>query len=433
MTAPLLVELLTEELPPRALARLMETFSRNLFEGLKEKNFLAAAAEAKAYATPRRLAVLIPQVLDKQPDRQVERKGPALASALDAGGRPTPALIGFAKSCGVELAKLEKRAGDKGEYFVYSSRQKGESLKQHLAGIVEAALKKLPIPKLMRWGAGEAQFVRPVHGVMLLHGNKLVPGTVLGLKSGNKTLGHRFLSKGLITIKQARDYEKTLKQSGKVIAAFDARRETIVKALDAAAKKLGASWNLGKGDELVGEVTSLVEFPVVLAGGFDPAFLEVPKECLVISMQQHQKYFPLADKEGKLLPRFLFVSNMQAANPKEIIHGNERVLRARLSDARFFYDQDRKQRLADRLPRLANVVYHNKLGSQLERVQRLEKLAGRIAQLLKADRAHAERAAQLCKADLLTEMVGEFPELQGIMGRYYARYDHEPTVVADAV
>jgi glycyl-tRNA synthetase beta chain len=433
MTAPLLVELLTEELPPRALARLMETFSRNLFEGLKEKNFLAAAAEPKAYATPRRLAVLISQVLEKQPDRQVERKGPAVATALDANGRPTPALIGFAKSCGVELAKLEKRAGDKGEYFVYCSRQKGEALKQHLATIVETALKKLPIPKLMRWGEGEAQFVRPVHGVVLLHGNKTVPGTVLGLKSGNKTLGHRFLGKGPITIKQAKDYEKTLKQSGKVIASFDARRETIVKALDAAAKKLGASWNLGKGDELVGEVTSLVEFPVVLAGGFDPAFLEVPKECLIISMQQHQKYFPLADKEGKLLPRFLFVSNMKAASPKEIIHGNERVLRARLSDARFFYDQDRKQRLADRLPRLGNVVYHNKLGSQLERVQRLEKLAGRIAQLLKADRAHAERAAQLCKADLLTEMVGEFPELQGIMGRYYAKYDHEPTVVADAV
>jgi glycyl-tRNA synthetase beta chain len=372
-------------------------------------------------------------VLDKQLDRKVERKGPAVTSALDAAGRPTPALIGFAKSCGVELAKLEKRAGDKGEYFVYCSRQKGEVLKQHLASIVEAALKKLPIPKLMRWGDGEAQFVRPVHGVILLHGNKIVPGTVLGLKSGNKTLGHRFLSKGLITIKQARDYEKTLKQSGKVIASFNARRETIVKALDAAAKKLGAGWDLGKSSELVDEVTSLVEFPVVLAGGFDPAFLEVPKECLIISMQQHQKYFPLADKEGKLLPRLLFVSNMKAANPKEIIHGNERVLRARLSDARFFYDQDRKQRLADRLPRLANVVYHNKLGSQLERVQRLEKLAGKIAQLLKADRAHAERAAQLCKADLLTEMVGEFPELQGIMGRYYAKYDHEPTAVADAV
>jgi glycyl-tRNA synthetase beta chain len=287
----------------------------------------------------------------------------------------------------------------------------------------------------MRWGDGEAQFVRPVHGVILLHGKKVIPGTVLGLKSGNKTLGHRFLSKGPITIRQAKDYEKVLKQSGGVYAAFETRHEVIRKALDAEAKKIAAdtSWSLGKSDELVDEVTSLVEYPVVLAGSFDQAFLEVPKECLIISMQQHQKYFPLADKQGKLLPRFLFVSNMKAANPKEIVHGNERVLRARLSDARFFYDQDRKQRLADRLPRLANVVYHNKLGSQLERVQRMEKLSGKIAQLLKADRAHAERAAQLSKADLLTDMVGEFPELQGIMGRYYAKYDHEPTVVADAV
>ncbi len=433
MTAPLLVELLTEELPPKALARLMEAFSRNLFDGLKEKNFLEGDAVAKPFATPRRLAVVISHVLEKQADRKVERKGPAVASALDAAGRPTPALIGFAKSCGVDLAKLEKRSGDKGEYFVYCSRQKGETLKLHLSAIVEAALKKLPVPKLMRWGDGEAQFVRPVHGVILLHGNKVVPGTVLGLKSGNKTRGHRFLSKGLITIRRANDYEKILKKSGKVIASFGARREVIAKGLDAAAKKLGASWSLGKTDDLVDEVTSLVEHPVVLAGSFDEAFLEVPKECLVISMQQHQKYFPLADKEGKLLPRFLFVSNMKAASPKEIIHGNERVLRARLSDARFFFDQDRKQPLGERLPRLANVVYHNKLGSQLERVQRMEKLAGKIAQLLKVDRAHAERAAQLSKADLLTEMVGEFPELQGIMGRYYAKYDHAPTVVADAV
>ena len=435
MTAPLLVELLTEELPPKALARLMEAFSRNLFDGLKEKNFLEGAAAAKPFATPRRLAVVISHVIEKQADRKVERKGPAVASALDAAGRPTPALIGFAKSCGVELAKLEKRAGDKGEYFVYSFRQKGETLKQHLSAIVEAALKKLPIPKVMRWGDGAAQFVRPVHGVILLHGNKVVPGAVLGLKSGNKTRGHRFLSKGPITIRRASDYEKILKQSGKVLASFGARREVIAKGLDAATKKLGTGtrWDLGKTDDLVDEVTSLVEYPVILAGGFDPGFLEVPKECLIISMQQHQKYFPLADKDGKLLPRFLFVSNMKAANPKEIIHGNERVLRARLSDARFFFDQDRKQRLGDRLPRLANVVYHNKLGSQLERVQRMEKLAGKIAQLLKADRAHAERAAQLSKADLLTDMVGEFPELQGIMGRYYAKYDHEPTVVADAI
>jgi glycyl-tRNA synthetase beta chain len=434
MAASLLVELLTEELPPKSLKRLSVAFAEALTGNLKDKGFIEHS-DFQEFATPRRLAVLIPRVLDKQPDRLVERKGPAVASALDDAGRPTPALAGFAKSCGVDPAKLDRRPGDKGEYFVYAFKQKGEPLKQHLAALVEAALKKLPIPKLMRWGAGEAQFVRPVHGVVLLLGKKVVPGTVLGLKSGNKTRGHRFLSKGVITIAQAKDYEKILKQSGKVLVSFDARRETIAKGLDAEAGKIasGTDWKLGKAEDLMGEVASLVEYPVVLAGGFDRAFLDVPKECLIISMQQHQKYFPLADKKGQLLPRFLFVSNLKAANPGEIVHGNERVLHARLSDAKFFYDQDRKTRLADRLPRLANVVYHNKLGSQLERVQRLEKLAGKIAQRLKADMAHAERAAQLSKADLLTEMVGEFPELQGIMGRYYARHDHEPGVVADAI
>ncbi len=435
MQDTLLVEILTEELPPRALARLMEVFSHGLFEGLRDRNFLPPEAEFTPFATPRRLAVLISSVLAKQADRVVERKGPALASALDASGQPTPALLGFAKSCGAEVGKLERQAGEKGEYFVYRAKQKGEPLKHHLAAIVEAALKKLPVPKTMRWGAGEAQFVRPVHGVILLHGKKVVPGTVLGLKSGNKTRGHRFLSTGTLTIRNAKDYDKVLKQQGKVIASFETRRELIARALDAAAHKTGKAvrWDLGKSAELVDEVTSIVEYPVVLSGSFDKAFLAVPRECLVISMQQHQKYFPLADASGRLLPDFLFVSNMKAANPKDIIHGNERVLRARLSDARFFFDQDRKTRLAERVPRLANVVYHNKLGSQLGRVDRIQKLAGEIARLLRADDAAVERAAYLCKADLLTDMVGEFPELQGIMGRYYAQHDGEPAAVSAAI
>lgn len=434
MTAPLLIELLTEELPPKSLKRLSIAFANAITDFLKDKGFIGHN-DFEAFATPRRLAVLIPDVLDKQADRMVERKGPAVASALDTSGRPTPALMGFAKSCGVDVSKLERRVADKGEYFIYSSKQKGEALKQHLAKIVEDTLKKLPVSKLMRWGSGEAQFVRPVHGIVMLHGKKIVPGTVLGIKSGNKTHGHRFLSKGALSIPHAKDYEKILKQKGKVLASFDARRETILHGLEAGAKKLAPEtlWNLGKSQELVDEVTSLVEYPAVLTGSFDPTFLGVPKECLIISMQQHQKYFPLSDKIGKLLPHFLFVSNMPVAKPDEIIHGNERVLRARLSDAKFFYDQDRKTRLADRLPRLANVVYHNKLGSQLERMRRLEKLSGKIAQLLKTDMALAERAAQLSKADLLTEMVGEFPELQGIMGRYYARHDHESTEVAEAI
>jgi glycyl-tRNA synthetase beta chain len=432
--APLLVELLTEELPPRALMRLMEAFSHGLTEALKEKNFLLPESLPQPYATPRRLAVVISHVLDKQSDRIVERKGPAVATALGADGQPAPALLGFAKSCGVEVSRLERQIGEKGEYFVYRAKQKGEPLKVHLAALVEAVLKKLPVPKLMRWGAGEAQFVRPVHAVILLHGNKIVPGTVLGLKSGNKTLGHRFLSKGALTVTHAKDYEKTLKQ-GKVLASFELRREAIAKGLDAAAHRVGGGvrWDLGKSAELVDEVTSIVEWPVVLGGGFDSTFLEVPRECLIISMQQHQKYFPLADAKDKLLPRFLFVSNQQAANPKQIIAGNERVLRARLSDARFFYDQDRKTRLETRVPRLAHVVYHNKLGSQLERVERLVKLSGEIAQRLNSDRRLAERAATLAKADLLTDMVGEFPELQGTMGRYYALHDGEPPAVAAAV
>jgi len=435
MKDTLLVEILTEELPPKALARLMEAFSHGLFEGLKDKNFLPPEAEFTPFATPRRLAVLITHVLAKQADRVVERKGPALATALDANGQPTPALLGFAKSCGADVSQLERQAGEKGDYFVYRAKQKGEPLKNHLATIVEAALKKLPVPKTMRWGAGEAQFVRPVHGVILLHGEKVVPGTVLGIKSGIKTRGHRFLSTGTLTIRNAKDYDKLLKQQGKVIASFETRRELIARALDAAAHKAGkgVSWDLGKSAELVDEVTSIVEYPVVLAGTFDKAFLAVPKECLVISMQQHQKYFPMADARGELLPNFLFVSNMKATNPKDIIQGNERVLRARLSDARFFFDQDRKTRLENRAPRLANVVYHNKLGSQLQRVQRLQKLAGQIARLLHADVAQAERAALLAKADLLTDMVGEFPELQGIMGRYYARHDGEASAVAAAI
>jgi len=432
--APLLVELLTEELPPKALARLMEAFSHGLVEALREKHFLLPESEPQPFATPRRLAVVVSHVLDKQADRIVERKGPAVASALGADGQPTPALLGFARSCGVDVGQLERQAGDKGEQFVYRAKQKGEPLKAHLAAMVEQVLKKLPTPKLMRWGTGDAQFVRPVHGVMLLHGNKVVPGSVLGLKSGNRTRGHRFLSKGALTVARATDYEKGLKQ-GKVLASYEARRETIARGLDSAAHKAGTGvrWDLGKSAELVDEVTSIVEWPVVLAGGFDPAFLEVPKECLVISMQQHQKYFPLADAKGKLLPRFLFVSNQQAPNPKQIIAGNERVLRARLSDARFFYDQDRKTRLEARVSRLANVVYHNKLGSQLERVERLVKLSGDIARRLDADATAAERAARLAKADLLSDMVGEFPELQGTMGRYYARHEGETPVVASAI
>jgi glycyl-tRNA synthetase beta chain len=318
----------------------------------------------------------------------------------------------------------------KAEYFVFRARRAGEPLSQHLASLVQQAIKDLPIPKLMRWGTYDTEFVRPVHGVILLHGADVVPGKVLGLESGNRTRGHRFGGDGQIEIGNARDYEEILAQRGHVIASFEARARRIRDLLEKAAA--GAS--LGDFDALLEEVTALVESPAVYEGRFDEAFLAVPQECLILSMKQHQKYFPLLDaSSGKLLNRFLIVSNVETSKPTNIIAGNERVLRARLSDAKFFFDQDRKIKLADRVERLANVVYHNKLGSQLERVQRLRKLASSIAEKLGADVQHTERAAWLAKADLLTGMVGEFPELQGTMGQYYALYDGEPAVVACAI
>lgn len=431
----LLVELLTEELPPKSLQRLSDVFAAQVFSRLNDLGFLSADHGFVHFATPRRLAVLVFNVLPKQRDRVVERKGPSLQAGLDAAGQPTQALLGFARSCGVAPEKLERRKDEKGEHFVYRGKQKGEPLAQHLAVLVDDSIRKLPVAKLMRWSSRDVEFVRPVHGLVMLHGAKVVPGEVMGLKSGNKTRGHRFLSKGSVVIKHARDYEKTLGKQGKVIASFAGRRDKVVRDLNQAAAKIGKSmsWRLGKDMELVDEVTSIVESPSVHVGAFDSAFLEVPRECLIVSMQQHQKYFPVADAHGRLQSRFLFVANMQPRDPRQIVHGNEQQLRARLADAKFFYDQDRKTRLADRVPRLAHVVYHNKLGSQLERVQRIQRLAAAIAVLLKADPVTVERAAYLCKADLLTDMVGEFPELQGVMGRYYALHDGESAEVADAI
>jgi len=282
---------------------------------------------------------------------------------------------------------------------------------------------------MMRWGDGDAQFARPVHGLVLMHGARIVPGKVFGLASRNTTLGHRFMSNGPIRIPSADHYEATLEKRGSVIASFAKRMQLIQSSLAAVAKGSRPLWD----EALLDEVTALVELPAVYAGSFSPEFLEVPQECLVLSMKQHQRYFPLADAKGRLQPKFLIVSNLKAADPRNIVHGNERVLRARLADAKFFYDQDRKSRLETRVPKLANVVYHNKLGNQLERIERVQLLAGRFARDLGADPLLAERAAWLSKADLLTDMVGEFPELQGVMGRYYALHDGEPREVADAI
>ncbi len=434
VTASLLVELLTEELPPKALARFGEVFSAGVFAGLVQKKLVAENVAYQWFATPRRLAVLIPHVLSLAPDQEVEEKLMPVSVALGADGQPSPALLKKLESKGIaasELPKFTKRMDGKSETFFYTMAVTGAQLADVLSGIVGDALKKLPIPKVMRWGDSDVQFVRPVHGLIQLHGDQLIPGEVLGLQSRQQTLGHRFLSRGLITIPDADAYAETLRREGKVVADYSERRGTIGANLAAQAQALGAQIN--QADGLLDEVTALVEWPVIYVGEFEPEFLEVPQECLILTMQQNQKYFPLLDNTGKLRNQFLIVSNMQVADPRHIIGGNQRVVRPRLSDARFFFTQDRKEPLASRIAKLGNVVYHNKLGTQLDRLLRVQNLATQIGHTISADTTHVARAAELAKADLVTDMVGEFPELQGIMGRYYAQHDGEAADVAEAI
>ena len=451
MTQTLLIELLTEELPPKALEKLSTTFANEVNAALSEQALLSENSVCTPYCTPRRLALSVTAVKEQQPDRIIERKGPAVAAGLDAAGKPTKALEGFMRSANVTLAQLQRVGEGKAEYFAARIEQKGKALDEYLQDIVSQALKKLPVPKLMRWGDSEHQFVRPVHGLVILHGKRVVSVEVLGLHSGNVTSGHRFMCSERVTIDNADDYEAILARDGRVIASFAQRRESIVARLDELAEKNAAIWvghaNLDMAkllsmsneersvlSTLLDEVTGLVEWPEVYVGKFEEEYLDVPQECLILTMQQNQKYFPLLDANtGKLLNKFLIVSNMQVSDPHHIIEGNQRVVRPRLSDARFFFNQDRKQKLESRVEKLGNVVYHNKLGSQLQRVERITTLAGTIARLLQADKAKAELAARLCKADLLTDMVGEFPELQGIIGRYYAFHDGEDLEVANAI
>ncbi|OHC68032.1 MAG: glycine--tRNA ligase subunit beta, partial [Rhodocyclales bacterium GWA2_65_20] len=428
MKATLLIEILTEELPPKSLAKLGLSFREQMQKALAAAGFIDVGNEGRWFATPRRLAMQFDDCLESQPDRVIEKKGPAVASGVGADGTPTKALEGFMRSAGVEFAQLEKVSDGKVDYFVARMSRKGGRIDESLAGMVEAALKKLPVAKLMRWGAGEAQFVRPVHGLMLMHGARTISGEVLGLASRNITRGHRFMSVGVIDIPRAGDYEAILEKAGRVIASFDKRRAMIVEQLDRAAGQL--TWL--RDDALLDEVTALVEFPAVYEASFEPEFLAVPQECLILTMKANQKYFPLMDG-SKLTHRFLVVSNMKVADPANIITGNARVVRPRLADAKFFFETDKRTPLSARIGRLARVVYHNKLGTQGERVDRLIKLAAKIASRLGADVSQAERAALLAKADLVTDMVGEFPELQGIMGRYYALADGEPAAVADAI
>ncbi|HRC61524.1 glycine tRNA synthetase, beta subunit [Candidatus Propionivibrio aalborgensis] len=434
MSNSVLIELRTEELPPKALSHLGEVFKDEIFNGLVRCQLSQRVpANVSWFATPRRLAVSVREVETTAADRVEEMKLMPVSVALDANGQPTQALRKKLEASGIpvsEIAKFETRMDGKAQALFYKATVKGVDLDAVLAGIVTQALKKLPIQKVMRWGDSEDQFVRPVHSLIMLHGTRVVPGTVLGLTSGNKTLGHRFLSSGDIVIENPEEYAAKL-EAGKVIASFAERRASIAAQLDVKAAELNARLNPAEG--LLDEVTSLVEWPVVYVGEFEADYLEVPQECLILTMQQNQKYFPLLDSAGKLLNKFLIVSNMQVDDPTNIISGNARVVRPRLSDARFFYNQDRKHSLASRLDRLNSVVYHNKLGSVLQRVDRLEGLARKIGISLGANASLAARAARLAKADLVTDMVGEFPELQGTMGRYYALHDGEDARVADAV
>jgi len=432
--ATLLVELLTEELPPKALPRLGESFAATIHAELVARGLATAEATVRPFASPRRLAVTVAGVSSVGAPKEVTEKIMPVAVALDDNGQPKPPLLKKLEAKGIPesaIASFERRMDGKAEALFYTCTVPGAQLDEVLGEIVGLAVKALPIPKVMRWGAGEAQFVRPVHKLILMHGDRVVPGRVLDLEAGNLTMGHRFMSRGELHVATADAYETTLLAEGKVIPSFDERRTRIDDQLLAEAARQDA--HLGDYADLLDEVAALVEHPTVYVGEFEAEFLAVPQECLILTMRANQKYFPLFDAAGKLLNRFLIVSNMHVQDPSNIVLGNQRVVRPRLADARFFFDTDRKQPLADRIERLGNVVYHNKLGSVLTRVERLEKLAGAIAHRLGADAAAASRAARLAKADLVTEMVGEFPELQGIMGRYYALHDGEGEVVANAI
>ena len=437
MQDTLLVEIITEELPPKLLQNLSNSFSEGVFNGLDKNFLLTSDSKLTAYVTPRRLAVSITSVLDAQAEREVERRGPAVTAAYDVSGKETPALQGFARSCGVAIDDLKQEPDTKGILcYTYKHKQPGQGLGNILIKILQGLLPKIPAPRMMRWGDGNEHFIRPVHNFIMLHGRNLLceSAELLGLKSTkSETLGHRFLSKGRIELPRANEYEKVLLESGYVIASFEKRKKLIIEKLHDASKK--ENENIVQDDFLLNEVTALVEYPEVYVGKFNQKFLHIPQECLILSMKQHQKYFPLLDNKGNLLSRFLMVSNIKTNKSAAIISGNERVLQARLADAEFFFDQDRKKTLASRIKKLSGVVYHSKLGMLSDRVERVSKISQAIGLQLGGKKlaALAGEVAMLAKADLLTDMVGEFPELQGIMGRYYAKHDGMSDELAFAI
>ncbi len=426
-TRDLLIEIGTEELPPKALRKLSEAFGRGIVEELKAADL--AYGKVSLFASPRRLAVLVADLIEKQADKKIERRGPALTAAFDEEGCPSKAAEGFARSCGVaSVADLERMETNKGAWLVYRAKQPGQNTTALIPDIVRTALDKLPIPKRMRWADLDAQFVRPVRWLVLLFGDDVINTEILCVKSGRETHGHRFHHPETLYIAEPAGYAPLLETEGRVIADFATRREAVRAQILEAGEQSGG--NAVIDDALLDEVTAMVEWPVAIAGNFEERYLDVPAEALILTMKTNQKYFHVIDANGKLMPHFITVANIDSTNPDMVRDGNERVVRPRLADAEFFWTQDRKQKLGSHIEKLKTILFQKELGALYDKTQRVVQLAGSIATKLSANKEWAERAAWLAKCDLMTEMVCEFPDLQGIMGRYYALHDGEAEEVA---
>ena len=428
-TQNFLVEIGTEELPPKALKTLATSFADNVEAELNQAGLTFDKIEW--FAAPRRLAVKVLNLATQQPSKEIEKRGPAVSAAFDAEGKPTKAAEGWARGCGITVDQAERIATDKGEWLVHRAKIEGQPTKNLLNDIVANALAKLPIPKPMRWADKTVQFIRPVHTVTMLLGDELIEGEILGVASARTIRGHRFLGEKEFEIQHADQYPQLLREKGSVVADFNERKAEILAKSQAKATALGGVADIE--ESLLEEVTSLVEYPNVLAAKFEERFLAVPAEALVYTMKGDQKYFPIYDKDGKLLPHFIFVSNINPEDPTAIIEGNEKVVRPRLTDAEFFFKTDLKQKLVDRLPRLETVLFQQQLGTLKDKTDRIEKLAGEIAKQIGADEAKAKRAGLLSKCDLMTNMVFEFTDTQGVMGMHYARHDGEDEEVAVAL
>lgn len=428
-TQNFLVEIGTEELPPKALKTLATSFADNVEAELNQAGL--SFDKIEWFAAPRRLAVKVLNLATQQPSKEIEKRGPAVSAAFDAEGKPTKAAEGWARGCGITVEQAERIATDKGEWLVHRAKIEGQPTKNLLNDIVANALAKLPIPKPMRWADKTVQFIRPVHTVTMLLGDELIEGEILGVASARTIRGHRFLGEKEFDIQHADQYPQLLRDKGSVVADFNERKAEILAKSQAKATALGGVADIE--ESLLEEVTSLVEYPNVLAAKFEERFLAVPAEALVYTMKGDQKYFPIYDKDGKLLPHFIFVSNINPEDPTAIIEGNEKVVRPRLTDAEFFFKTDLKQKLVDRLPRLETVLFQQQLGTLKDKTDRIEQLAGEIAKQIGADEAKAKRAGLLSKCDLMTNMVFEFTDTQGVMGMHYARHDGEDEEVAVAL